>query len=85
MRPARSWYFTSRYFSCTRRRSPCFGGSNQSRITLKTYGNDGHVKTTMTSPFVPGAGTNVSVECFMCSMKSRKKCVLPCFCRPIIV
>ena len=36
MRPARSWYFTKRYFSFTARRSVSFGGSNQSRITLKT-------------------------------------------------
>ena len=36
MRPARSWYFTNRYFSFTLARSVSLGGSNQSRITLKT-------------------------------------------------
>ena len=62
MRPTRSCCFTKSYFSSTILRSASFGGSNQSRITLKTYGYDGSVKTTITMPFVPGASTKVSLE-----------------------
>ena len=55
MRPTRSCSFTIWYFWSTVARSMSFGGAKRSRISLKTYGNDGSVNTSITMPLMPGA------------------------------
>jgi hypothetical protein len=54
---------TSWYFDFTSSRVVSFGAGKKSRITLNTYGNDGSVNTSITSPLMPGALMNLSDEC----------------------
>ena len=63
MRPTRSCSFTMWYLSITVWRSMSLGGAKRSRITLKTYGKEGRVNTSITRPLMPGATTNRSLEC----------------------
>ena len=85
MRPTRSTCFTIVNFERTVARSVSLPGPNSSLITLKTYGYDGSVKTSITWPRIPGASTNSSLEWCRCCSRSRKKSVFPCLPSPSIV
>ena len=61
MRPARSWNLTSWY--CDLMNSRVISLPRLSLMILNTYGNEGSVNTAITSPLIPGAITNWSVEC----------------------
>ncbi|MNN82174.1 hypothetical protein D3C81_1990800 [compost metagenome] len=63
MRPTRSCCLTSWYLDFTSSRVVSLGAGKKSLMTLNTYGYDGSVNTSITSPRMPGATMNLSDEC----------------------
>ncbi len=84
-RPTRSRAKTSRYFSFTCSRVVSLGAPKRSRMTLKTTLKAGRVKTIITSPGIPSAGSKRASGWESCALSSRYSSVLPCRCRPMEV